>query len=251
MARHRDAARRHTPRRTNRPTLDPGPPRPPLDRHAHERDAVRAGRGHDGRPHAGQGVHVTMAIDVRDGYAGRPQPGELRAALLRHALGVDATGERTRHEAGEAVKPTSAKVDQASANAQRLARREVQVQPDAQRPRATQRRDRVLPPGRVHEHRDRRHHARGVRLQNAVVHARRQSEIVGVHDQAPRARRSAPASRSSGCARGPVPWPPHRRRNARYSARRRSDTGPRSAARAGGVCARCTTARHRTQTRPR
>ncbi len=252
MARQRDAARRHAPRRSDGPALDPGPPPGSvLHRHPHERHAVRAGGGHHARPHAGQGMHVTMAVDVRDAHSGRAQPGKLRAALLRHVLRIDAPGECARHEAGEAMEPTGVRMDQAAALAHRLPGGEVQVQPDAQRPRATQRRDRVLPPGSVHQHRDRRHDARGVRFENPVVHARRQPEVVGVHDQAPDVRRSAPASRSSGCAPGRAAWPPHRPRSARCSARRRSGTAPPSAAPAADACGRCTAARHRTRTRPR
>jgi hypothetical protein len=125
-----------------------------------------------------------MAVDVRDAHADSAQAGQLRVALLRHVRGIDAPGERARHEAGETVKPARTSVDQAAAGTHRLPRGEVQVQPDAERPRVAERRGRVLPSGRVHEHRDRRHDARGVRFENAVVDARRQPEVVGVHDQA-------------------------------------------------------------------
>src|SRR5205085_3206858 len=96
------------------------------------RYAVRAGGGYNGRPHAGQGVHVTMAVDVRDADADGAQPGELRAALLRHVVGIDAPGERARDQAGQTVKPAGASVDQALAPAHRLPGGEVQVQPGAE-----------------------------------------------------------------------------------------------------------------------
>src|SRR5205807_9006059 len=156
------------PRRSVRAALGPCPTSTMHRRHANERYTVRPSGGSSWSPYTGQGVHVTMAIDVRDAHADGAQRGELRGALLRHVVGIDAPGERARDEAGQTVKPAGARVDQTAATTHRLPGDEVEVQPGTElRARAAERRDRVLPAGRIHEHRDGRHHPRGVRLQDA------------------------------------------------------------------------------------
>jgi len=125
-------SRCHAPGRGERRLLEERPParrpgRERLERHPHDRHPLAPCRLDHHSPHAGQRMHVAMAVDVRHPHACLAQPGELGGAFRRDVCGVEPAGERARDERREGVEATGAGTRQAGRRGQRRPGRQVQV----------------------------------------------------------------------------------------------------------------------------
>jgi len=134
VPRHRGAAPPgcHAPGCGERRLLEERPParrpgRERLERDPDDRHPFAPRRLDHHSPHAGQHMHVAMAVDVRHPHACLTQPGELSRAFRRDVCGVEPAGERARDERREEVEATGARTRQAGRRGQGRPGRQVQM----------------------------------------------------------------------------------------------------------------------------
>jgi len=177
-------------------------------RMSHVRDAAAIGHAQHDVEHARQAVCVAVRIHMRDAKPDRREQRfraiELRLELALDVARVDAARDCTQRERRERKK-AAARVRERRTRGQRRASDDVEMQPDAEvdaaRSRVGDATDRVLVRAEVDDQRRGAHDTTLHGLDDAPVHAGRETEVVGIHDEPTTAhvtpsRRGAPQARS-------------------------------------------------------
>ena len=135
----------------------------------------------------GERLKMLMRIEVGDWKSEAEQAIELCSELEADVVRVDATGERASQERFPRQHEVSVAADQGWNLGGRQDRWVLadhrKVRAEAERGRVEEVRHEVGEYPAVGKHRRARHDALTMRIENAVAHAGRHSEVVGIHDQ--------------------------------------------------------------------